>query len=443
MQKLFLGLFSCTLVLLLSACGGSGGSAGNASAPAPVASSCSVTGQNRQILSTMQSWYYWNQYLPTDIDPASYSSTGAFLNALVYKPLDRYSFITTQAANQAFYGAGQYVGVGISEEVFNGNQLRLTDVYPGSSAAKAGFVRGGYITSVNGTPVATLLANNQLNSAMGTATVGAQLTLGYRSPSGSTRTVTLTKTVVTQPNVSLIQSFNDGGRKVGYFFFQNFITPSTNELQQAFAQLQADGDHELIIDERYNTGGLLSVAQFLGSLVVGNSDAGQVFSTLNYNNQHTDQNQTLNFQTVSHSLNLNRVVIITTGSTASASELLINALKPYIDVVTVGSDTYGKPVGENGFNFCSYVLYPMTFNMLNAAGNGNYFSGIPPTCPAVDDLDHPLGNPDEASLATALYYIANGNCGPNAAHAARVLSRAAAHQPLRRPYGWRSLLNAH
>lgn len=442
MQKLLSGLLSCAFVLLLSACGGSN-SVSSASSANSGTGSCSVTGQNQQILGIMQSWYYWNQYLPTNIDPANYSSTGAFLNALLYKPLDRYSFITTQAADQAFYGAGQYVGIGISEQIVNGSQLQLTDVYPGSPAATAGFTRGGYITSINGTPVATLIANNQLGSAMNTGTVGAQVTLGYQSPAGATQTVTLTATVVTQPNVSLVQSFNDGGRKVGYFFFQNFITPSTDELQQAFAQLQADGDNELIIDERYNTGGLLSVAQFLGSLIVGNGDAGQVFATLNYNSNHSNQNQTFAFENVSNALNLNRVVIITTGSTASASELLINALKPYIDVVTVGADTYGKPVGENGFNFCSYVLYPMTFNMLNAAGAGNYFSGIAPTCPAVDDLGHALGDPDEASLAEALYYIANGNCGPNAAEAARVLTRAAAFQAQPRPYGWRSLLGVY
>lgn len=442
MQKLLSGLFSCAFILLLSACGG-GGNANSASSTTSGTGSCSVTGQNQQILGIMQSWYYWNQYLPANIDPASYSSTDAFLNALLYKPLDRYSFITTQAANQAFYGAGQYVGIGISEQIVNSNQLQLTDVYPASPAANAGFARGGFITSINGTPVATLIANNQLGTAMDTGTVGAQVTLGYQSPAGATQTVTLTATVVTQPNVSLVQSFNDGGRKVGYFFFQNFITPSTDELQQAFAQLQADGDNELIIDERYNTGGLLSVAQFLGSLIVGNSDAGRVFATLNYNSNHSDQNQTFTFENVSNALNLNRVVIITTGSTASASELLINALKPYIDVVTVGADTYGKPVGENGFNFCSYVLYPMTFNMLNAAGGGNYFSGIAPTCPALDDLSHPLGDPNEASLSEALYYIANGNCGPNAAAAARALTRAAAFQAQPRPYGWRSLLGVH
>ena len=438
MRKLLIGAFTCMFMLLVSGCGGSG-----SVSQAQTAGACSVTGQNQQILAVMQSWYYWNQYLPTDVNPAAYSDTTAYLDALLYQPLDRFSYITTQAANQAFYGAGQYVGIGFSQEIVNGNQLQLTNVYPNSPAADAGFVRGGYILSINGTPVATLIADNQLDSAYGPADVGVAVTLEYQSPSGATQTVTLTKTVVTQPNVSLLQSFNAGGRNVGYFFFQNFITPSTSELQQAFAQLQADGDNELIIDERYNGGGLLSVAQFLGSLVVGNGDAGQTFATLNYNSLHTDQDQTLAFQSVNNSLNLNRVVIITTGGTASAAELLINALRPYIDVVTVGSSTFGKPVGENGFDFCSSVLYPMTFNMLNAASAGNYFSGIAPTCPAVDDLSHALGDSGEASLAEALYYIANGNCGPAAPAAERANARAAALRPLPPRYGWQNLVNAH
>lgn len=438
MRKLLIGALTCALVLLVSGCGGSG-----SVSQAQTAGTCSVTGQNQQILAIMQSWYYWNQYLPTNVNPAAYSDTTSFLDALLYQPLDRFSYITTQAANQAFYGAGQYVGIGFSQEIVNGNQLQLTNVYLNSPAAGAGFVRGGHILSINGTPVATLIADNQLDSAYGPADVGVAVTLEYQSPSGAIQTVTLTKTVVTQPNVSLVQSFNVGGRNVGYFFFQNFITPSSAELQQAFAQLQADGDNELIIDERYNGGGLLSVAQFLGSLIVGNGDAGQTFATLNYNSLHTDQDQALAFQNVGNSLNLNRVVIITTGGTASAAELLINALRPYIDVVTVGSATFGKPVGENGFNFCSSVLYPMTFNMLNAAGAGNYFSGIAPTCPAVDDLSHALGNSSEASLAEALYYIANGNCGPAAPAAERANARAAALRPLPQRYGWQNLVNAH
>src|SRR5574337_328676 len=231
MRRLVIGALTCTLVLLVSGCGGSG-----SVSKVQTAGACSVTGQNQQILAIMQSWYYWKQYLTTDVNPAAYGYTTSFLDGLLYQPLDRFSFITSQTANQAFYGAGQYVGMGFSEEIVNGNQLQLTDVYPGSPAATAGFVRGGYIVSVGGTPVATLIANNQLDTALGPAMVGVQVTLGYQAPSGTTQTVTLTKTVVTQPNVSLVQSFSVGGRKVGYFFFQNFITPSNSELQQAFAR---------------------------------------------------------------------------------------------------------------------------------------------------------------------------------------------------------------
>lgn len=440
MRKLLAGLLSC-LLAVLAGCGGSS-APGGAQGQSAAGSSCSVTGQNQQILGIMQSWYYWNRYLPGNINPAGYPDTTTFLDALLYHPLDRFSFITTQAASNSLYDAGQYVGIGISETVVNGNALQLTEVYPNSPASGAGLSRGGYLLTIGGVPVAALIADNQLGAAFGAPEVGVTVTLQYQSPTGNVQNLTLTKTVVTQPNVSLVQTFHVGGRTVGYFLFQNFINPSLAELDQAFAQFQAQGVDELVIDERYNGGGLLSVAQYLGSLIVGNNDDGRLFATLDYNSQHTDQDQTLNFEDVSHPLNLNRVVIITTGATASASELLINALKPYIDVVTVGSTTFGKPVGENGFDFCSNVLYPMTFDMTNAAGYGNYFDGFAPTCPALDDLSQPLGDPSETSLATALYYIANGSCGPLAVAAARQIARQQALAPWRRRYGWQQLVNA-
>ncbi|MGH8370618.1 MAG: S41 family peptidase, partial [Gammaproteobacteria bacterium] len=200
---------------------------------------------------------------------------------------------------------------------------------------------------------------------------------------------------------------------------------------------------ELVIDERYNGGGLLSVAQHLGSLIASSGDVGQTFAKLSFNDRHSDQDQTYKFDQESNALGLSRIVFITTSATASASELIINALAPYVDVVTIGSTTFGKPVGENGFDICKDVLYPMTFKMTNAAGYGDYFDGFAPTCPAVDDLDHPLGESDESSLATALYYIANGNCGPHAFAVARTLSEHAAQIPVPRTYGWQQLVNAY
>jgi hypothetical protein len=135
------------------------------------------------------------------------------------------------------------------------------------------------------------------------------------------------------------------------------------------------------------------------------------------------------------------VVFITTNDSASASEFIINSLRPYLNVVTVGSATFGKPVGEDGFNVCSDVLYPITFKIENASGYGDYFAGLPATCAAADDRGHALGDPNEASLATALDYISTGSC-PQAA----VAPRAAAAAPRPRHaarYGWRQLVNAY
>ncbi len=123
---------------------------------------------------------------------------------------------------------------------------------------------------------------------------------------------------------------------------------------------------------------------------------------------------------------------------------MINALTPYLKVVTVGASTFGKPGGENGFNLCADVLYPITFKMANAAGYGDYFDGLASTCAAADDATHALGDPGEASLAAALTHVETGSCGPGVAAAARENARRAAAQPrASRRYGWRQLVNAY
>jgi hypothetical protein len=232
-----------------------------------------------------------------------------------------------------------------------------------------------------------------------------------------------------------------GNRKVGYILFESFIDTSNAALDQAFATFARQGVTELVIDERYNGGGELSVAQHLASLIAGDSLAGRTLGTLAFNDKHTNQNQSYAFQTVANALDLTQVFFITTQASASASEFIINSLVPYIHVVTVGSATFGKPVGENGFDVCTNVLYPITFKISNAAGYGDYFSGLPATCAAADDRTHALGDPAETSLATALGYVRHGSCGATAQ--AEALN--AAERSLRPPprYGWRQLVNAY
>jgi hypothetical protein len=423
------------LLSLLYACGSS------SQGSTPSASDCSVAGQNAQVFSIMQSWYYWYQSLPSNVNPANYASSNALLDAIRQQPLDRFSYITTQAANQSFYGAGQYVGYGLGFGLNASHNLDVNQVFPGSPADQAGLSRGDTVTALNGVPVPTLVANNQLDSALASGNPGVSKTFTYSSLQSQTYTVTLTSAVVTQPTVGQVSVLDDGRERVGYFLFNSFIDPSNSQLDQAFAQFASQGVTQLVIDERYNGGGEVSVAQHLASLIAGRSFAGKALATLTYNDKHASQNETITFPSIASPLSLTQVFFITTDSTASASEFIINALRPFMDVVTVGAATFGKPVGEDGFNVCTDVLYPITFKIANVNGYGDYFNGLPPTCAAADDVGHALGDPDEASLATALSYIRTQNC-PQAAARPTASSATASRRRTARD-GWRQLINAY
>jgi hypothetical protein len=135
------------------------------------------------------------------------------------------------------------------------------------------------------------------------------------------------------------------------------------------------------------------------------------------------------------------VVVITTRASASASELVINALKPFITVVVVGERTYGKPVGQYGISFCDKTLAPVAFTLRNANGEGDFFDGIAPMCSAADDLDHQIGDVSESSLREALTVIASGECSrsPDVARSARTGDSRS--KP--RARGWQSIVNAY
>jgi carboxyl-terminal processing protease len=136
---------------------------------------------------------------------------------------------------------------------------------------------------------------------------------------------------------------------------------------------------------------------------------------------------------------LSRLVVIATRSSASASELVINGLRPFIPVVVIGDNTYGKPVGQYGIEFCDKVLAPVAFSLVNADGQGDYFNGIAPDCAAADDVEHDLGERDEASLAEALHYVRTGSCSVPS-ETARTLQ---VRREVRRATGWQAVLNAH
>ena len=225
--------------------------------------------------------------------------------------------------------------------------MRVLQVFEGSPAAEAGLGRGHRILEINGRTIEALVAASQLNDAFGPNQIGAEVEVAFQTRGGGRRDAgRLTKRAVTIPTVSLTRVITVDGRRVGYVFFRNFVRPSFAALDAAVATLREANVSELVLDLRYNGGGLVDVAVHLASLIAGPVTNGQVLAKYVHNDRYRSFDEDIRFETPEKALGLSRLFVVTTRGSASASELMINSLRPYIPVVVVGDRTYGKPVGR-------------------------------------------------------------------------------------------------
>ena len=232
--------------------------------------------------------------------------------------------------------------------------------------------------------------------------------------------------------------------KVGYLHFRTFFGDANQRLLEEFAQFRSAGVRNLIVDLRYNGGGSVPIAEGLATLIGGpelfENNRRTVMSRRIHNRLLAGfgWDQTSYFgcgaygspdlvakcENESSLRDLEKVVFITSGGSASSSELVITSLQPYENVALVGERTYGKPVGQYGFNFCRQdpnddgsglaLLWPVSFATVNSQGFEDYYGGLPVECEVSDDLSNPLGAPEEARIAAALRYIETGSCGASA-----------------------------
>lgn len=405
-------------------------------------SNCTTIGQNRYVYDAMRDLYFWNTELPT-VNIARYSTPEALLEALRYRPLDEhFSYIGARAADEAFYSDSQFIGFGFANG-YDGLGLRILQVFPDSPAAETGMRRGDRITSIEGQSVVALVTAGTIGTALGPSQEGFAMRFRYERPDGSVVDGAMTKRAVTIPTVSDLHVYDVDGRKTGYLFFRNFVTPSRAALDEAFDALRDAEATDLVLDLRYNGGGLVTIAQHLASLIGGARTDGQVFAEYFHNERNAFRNEYLRFEAKPNALRLERLIVITTGATASASELVVNGLRPFIPVFTVGETTYGKPVGQYGLPFCDKVLYPVSFTLRNSLGQGDYFGGIAPTCSAGDDADHQLGDPLEASLAEALTVARTGDCSTPQPTSGPQRVRETPRDLLPRARGLEQLIGAH
>ena len=387
--------------------------------------------------------YLWHDVLPTydAFNPRQYNgatdlaAASAEMNAIrQLQPLDRFSFVTTKATSEglqtgAHTDLGFFVKAASIDVADPIDSIRwfVTYVYDQSTAGKAGVSRGWYINKINNTAITYAQPSiDILNNVFFGTTASANFQ--FIKPDGSVEDVALTKTEFISNSVlykGVIPAIN---KKVGYLVFNQFFgAPSRTELTSAFSYFSAQGVNELVVDLRYNPGGSTETQDALANMIAPASANNKVMYKYIFNSSlqqgnfpllkkkanyspgsFSEANNTLKFLNTGM-LNLSRVFFIVTGSSASASELLINNLKPYMDVKLIGDTTYGKPVGFFPVDIYNYSIYPISFKTVNSAGNADYYNGFAPDKNAPDGVNKPWGDVSEPCLASALKYISTGS----------------------------------
>jgi hypothetical protein len=186
------------------------------------------------------------------------------------------------------------------------------------------------------------------------------------------------------------------------------------DLTNVFAGFVGSGVTDMVVDLRYNGGGYVSLSEALANFLIKPSAGSNIMMTEQYNDNYSDLNEVTMFEKRG-SLNIDNLYFIVTDNTASASELLINNLKPYMNVKLVGpAPTYGKPVGFFPIPVGDWYVFPVSFRTTNGQGQGNYFDGIPVDKQVEDGLDKDWGDIQEALLSTVLTHVATGSFGAGA-----------------------------
>ncbi len=343
--------------------------------------------------------------------------------------------------------AGVSLSYGMNFKIINRSPPRkvvVSYVEPDSQAERNQIRRGDEITEINGVSVINSDNVDLINGALFPSGDSQSYTFTFRNiVTNGTKTATMRPTEVTVASVLNVKTIDAGDDRVGYFQFNTHNSPSEKALIDAVTQLSARNINDLVVDLRYNGGGLLAVASELAYMVAGDQTAGKTFELMRFNDQHPNfnpvtgerirpiafLNQTVGFSDGLNpgealpSLNLNRVFVLTTDRTCSASEAFMNGLRGAdVEVIQIGGKTCGKPYGFYATDNCGTTYFTIQFQGVNDKGFGGYADGFEPYettpfadyqvpgCKVEDDLTNQLGSEDEAMLKSALAYRETGRC---------------------------------
>ncbi len=419
------------LMATMAGCGGGGGGNAGGGTGGGTNDPCGEATRKQWVLNVAREWYLFPDLLPASVDIAGYPTAEDLLDALTAtaraQGKDRFfSYLTTKSAEDSLLGEGQFVGFGFRSRTDTGNRPFVLDVFEGSPAAAAGLQRGDEVIAVDQgsgfVPVSQSLADGAttFTDLLGAADVGIQRGLRVLR-NGQAIEMQLSKRTVTIDPVP--DSFGTrvlpvtGTTGVGYLNLRSYISTSDPQLRTAFQSFRTQNVRDFIIDLRYNGGGLVSTAELIDNLLGGDRTAADTQYTIVHSPGKSGQNSTVRFQPQAQSVRPVRIAFLTTAATASASEININAMHAWTEVAIVGSDTYGKPVGQLAFdlgNACTDRLRLVTFKTVNAQGVGDYYEGLASrmtfACAADDTLGAPMGDPADGLTQAALQWINTGAC---------------------------------
>ena len=372
-----------------------------------------------------QDYYLWNTQLPATLNTSGYADPIGVMTAIrqysiepgFTTPVDKWSFAMKKTEWDQYSGGMSSVSSSTNSEgdfgitvFFKGEgdlRVRLTE--PNSPAGMLGIKRGWRITKINGNTNITISNAQFIIDNIYKATSS---TVTFIKPDGSSVDLNLTAGHYTDKPVYLDTVYNTANGNIGYLVYNSFlgnINQISAEYARVFNKFASAGITNLIVDLRYNGGGYVSLQEQLANYLITSQAQGSVMFKQMYNNNHSNENSTVMFNKAG-SLQLNKIYFIVSKSTASASELLINNLKPYMDVRLIGnSNTHGKPVGFFPIANGEWYVFPVSFKTVNKNGEGNYYNGFAPNALVADGLDKDWGDVTESSLASAIRNINGGN----------------------------------
>lgn len=412
---------------------------------------------NDFIWKGMNYWYYYQNQVENLADTKdddqdsyytylnNYSSSEELFNSLVYTREDDFSWYIDDVEEQdnAFRGISESYGINLGYAVYIDDTETDIVVYVGyvsknSPASEAGIERGDLIYKVDGTTL-----NGDNIGLINKLFTESSISLGFAEVTNEgvvydENDITLSPVILNENPVYYHDIIEKNGVKIGYLVYNSFVHTYHQELNDVFAEFKSQNINELVLDLRYNGGGSVLTSAFLASMIDGKVKNGDVFANLVYNEKRDESEgavypffdqgflydkstgeYTTDF-TINRLSSLNRLYVITTNYTASASEMIINGLRPYMDVVVVGGTTVGKNEGsitvydsegdytnsENRNPNHNVGMQPIVFHIFNSANESNYDDGFTPDL-AIDEGSYaatikPFGDQEEVLLKTAV-----------------------------------------